>query len=176
MAIEDATMRSILASQYHAALAMLRDPIDRCPEDLWLDTTHRNAFWQIAYHTLFFTHLYMGKDRAAFRSWAEHQADVQQEDGFASDTDDASGRPMIPSPYTKNQVLAYWAFCDAMVDPFVAAVDLRSPESGFYWYTESKLEHQFINIRHIQHHAAQLADRLRATHDLGTPWVSSRRR
>ena len=26
----------------------------------------------------------------------------------------------------------------------------------------SKLEHQLVNLRHIQHHAAQLADRLRS--------------
>jgi hypothetical protein len=38
-----------------------------------------------------------------------------------------------------------------------------------------KLEHQFINIRHIQHHAAQLADRLRVAKNVGVAWVGMRR-
>jgi hypothetical protein len=49
--------------------------------------------------------------------------------------------------------------------------DLLSAESGFSWYPVSKLEHQIINIRHLQHHAAQLGDRLRyATTDVGVEW------
>jgi len=35
----------------------------------------------------------------------------------------------------------------------------------------SKLEHQFVNIRHIQHHGAQLADRLRSAANIGIRWV-----
>lgn len=32
-AIDTATLRSILKSQYHAALAMLREAIERCPDE-----------------------------------------------------------------------------------------------------------------------------------------------
>jgi hypothetical protein len=53
----------------------------------------------------------------------------------------------------------------------VDTLDLDNPQSGFHWYKMSKLEHQFVNIRHVQHHAAQLADRLRAAADIGTPWI-----
>jgi hypothetical protein len=38
----------------------------------------------------------------------------------------------------------------------------------------SKLEHQFVNIRHIQLHGAQLADRLRSAADIGIKWVGGR--
>jgi hypothetical protein len=41
-------------------------------------------------------------------------------------------------------------------------LDLENSQSGFPWYRMSKLEHQLVNLRHIQHHAAQLADRLRS--------------
>ena len=60
-----------------------------------------------------------------------------------------------------------------MADRAIDALDLASPESGFSWYKVAKLEHQLINIRHVQHHAAQLADRLRAAADVGTRWVSA---
>jgi antitoxin (DNA-binding transcriptional repressor) of toxin-antitoxin stability system len=39
----------------------------------------------------------------------------------------------------------------------------------------SKLEHQLVNIRHIQHHTAQLMDRLRASEDIGVKWVGAGR-
>jgi antitoxin (DNA-binding transcriptional repressor) of toxin-antitoxin stability system len=38
----------------------------------------------------------------------------------------------------------------------------------------SKREHQFVNIRHIQHHAAQLIDRVRSSADVRIPWVAAR--
>jgi len=50
-------------------------------------------------------------------------------------------------------------------------LDLDSAESGFSWYRMSKLEHQFVNLRHIQHHTGQLADRLRQEADRGVEWV-----
>jgi hypothetical protein len=39
-----------------------------------------------------------------------------------------------------------------------------------------KIEHQIVNIRHIQHGAAQLADRLRSKLNLGIGWVGSGRK
>lgn len=152
-------LKTVLKSQYHAGLAMLRETIDRCPDDEWLSRDHRNAFWQVAYHVLYFTHLYLQPNEAAFRPWIQHQGD---DDGTSGDL------------YTKAQVLEYWHFVDQMVDSAVDALDLENPESGFWWYKMSKLEHQLVNLRHVQHHAAQLADRLRSAADIGIKWVSSR--
>lgn len=173
----DMKLRQILKSQYHAALAMLGDAIRQCPDCLWASTEHKNAFWQIAYHTLFFTHVYLGPDEAAFRPWKHHQSKVQHEDGIAGGRPEpGSSLPLLPQPYTKAQVLEYWKFCDEMVDEAVDKLDLESAESGFYWYRMSKLEHQLVNLRHIQHHEAQLADRLRAAAEIGIGWVGSRPR
>ncbi len=167
-------LRSVLKSQYHAGLAMLREAIERCPEDVWLSKTHRNAFWQIAYHALFFTHLYLQPEEAAFRPWEHQQSEVQHPDGIPGRPRPGSKLPLIPEPYTRAQVLEYWSVCDAMVDHAVGALDLHSPSSGFPWYQMSKLEHQLLNLRHLQHHAAQLADRLRAATDTGVRWVGAR--
>lgn len=166
-------LRAAIKSQYHAALAMLRETLECCPEELWLSSEHVNAFWQLAYHTLYFTHLYLQPNEAAFRPWAEHQAEVQHPDGIAGPADSESALPLIPEPYSKAQVLAYWRFCDGLVDDALRRLDLLSPESGFGWYRVSKLEHQLINLRHIQHHAAQLADRLRKAEGVGIRWVGA---
>jgi hypothetical protein len=151
-------VRAVLKSQYRAALAMLREAIDRCPDDEWLRRDCKNAFWQVAYHALFFTHLYLQPTEQAFVPWRHHQGD---DDGTKG------------APYSKAQVLEYWGFVDRAVDSAVDAVDLTSTESGFSWYRMSKLEHQLVNIRHVQHHGAQLADRVRAAADIGIKWVSS---
>ncbi len=168
------TLRPVLTSQYHAALAMLLEAIERCPDDVWSSTDHVNQFWQVAYHTLFFTHLYLQPNEAAFRPWAHHQRDVQHPDGIAGPPDPDSALPLIPEPYTKAQVLEYWTFCDQLVDHAMDTLDLDHPHSGFYWYRMSKLEHQLVNIRHVQHHAAQLADRLRSAAQVGIKWVGAR--
>jgi hypothetical protein len=55
----------------------------------------------------------------------------------------------------------YWRLCDGMVDAAVDQLDLNAPESGFPWYKMPKLDHQIVNIRHIQHHTAILGIRLR---------------
>jgi phosphopantothenoylcysteine synthetase/decarboxylase len=166
-------LRAVLKSQYHASLAMLRQTVEKCPDDLWYRTDQINAFWQTAYHTLFFTHLYLQTNEAAFKPWKHHQSNVQHEDGQTGPAHPNSTLPLIPKPYTREQVLEYWTFCDGMVNAAVDALDLQSPESGFYWYKVSKLEHQIINIRHIQLGAAQLAARLRTELNIGLEWVGT---
>jgi hypothetical protein len=168
------TLRSVLKSQYHAALAMLREAIEQCPESTWYSTQPTNAFWQVAYHTLYFTHLYLQRNEAAFRAWEHQQSEVQHPDGIPGPADPNSALPLIPKPYSKAEVLAYWSVCDEMVNEAVDALDLQSPDSGFSWYRMSKLEHQIVNIRHIQHHTAQLADRLRSSAGIGIRWVGGR--
>lgn len=168
-------LRDALERQYRAALVMLRDAIERCPEALWLDAAPTNAFWQIAYHTLYFTHLYLQPDEAAFRPWPGHRGDVQHADGIAGPDDPASPLPLLPEPYTREQVLAYATYLDGMLHDALGSVDLLSADCGFWWYRPmTKLEHQFVNLRHLQHHAAQLADRVRNGAGIGVDWVSSR--
>lgn len=166
-------IRTTLKRQYHAALAMHRDAVERCPARLWTDATPTNAFWQVAYHTLYFTHLYLMPEASAFRPWPEHKEHVQHEDGIPGPADPNSDAPLLPTPYTHEQVLSYGRHVDAMVDDAVDALDLMALQSGFWWYEMSKMEHQLVNLRHVQHHAAQLADRVRAATGDGVAWVSS---
>jgi hypothetical protein len=168
------TLRVALKSQYHAALAMLRESVERCPEELWYSDKPLNAFWQVAYHALYITHLYLQPEEAAFRPWEHEQSDVQYPDGIAGPADPESALPLIPQPYTKAEALAYCEHCDGMVDGAVDGLDLLSPTSGFDWYVMPKLEHQIANIRHLGHHAAQLADRLRSSAGVGIQWVGAR--
>jgi hypothetical protein len=154
---------------------MLHDAVDKCPADVWDGGEHTNSFWQVAYHALYFTHLYLQPEMDAFVPWDDHQSEVQHEDGLTGPADPDDDLPLIPEPYTKAQVLAYCDICDEMVDEAVGALDLTGQESGFERYPMPKLEHQFVNLRHLQHHAGQLADRLRNEAGVGVDWVGWRR-
>jgi hypothetical protein len=154
------TLQATLKSQYRASLAMLLEAIDACPRELWTSDGHVNQYWQVAYHTLFYTHLYLQPTEADFVPWEHHRPGYNRFDGAATLT-----------PYSVEEVRAYCASCQEMVDSAVDRLDLAAPESGFSWYSMSKLEHQFVNLRHIQHHTGQLADRLRQAADRGVRWV-----
>jgi hypothetical protein len=154
---------------------MLRQAIDLCPDGLWTSTAHLNPCWQVAYHVLFFAHAYTSRDQASFRPWEHHQADVQYPDAIPGAPDPSSKLPLVARPYTKAEVLAYWRFVDERIDAAVDDLDLSSPESGFPRYRFPKLEHQLVNLRHIQHHTAQLATRLRTELNVGVDWVGARR-
>ena len=56
MTSSNESLRSVLESQYHAALAMLEEAIRQCPDDLWIDGRHWHVCWQLAYHAFFITH------------------------------------------------------------------------------------------------------------------------
>lgn len=155
-------IRAALKSQYRAALRTLEQTITNCPNTLWTDDRFVNPYWQIAYHALFYTHLYLEPDEAAFVAWEKHRPEYYY-----------LGR--VPAgelePYTREELLAYCRFCEQKADHNLDLLDLEHPESGFYWYPIPKLEHQIVNIRHLQHHAAQLTDRLRNEAGIGTQWM-----
>ncbi len=165
--MDDSAALQHIASQYRAALAMLKQAIQACPEDLWLSTDCHNRFWHIAYHALFYLHLYAHRCEADFRPWTRHKPDSQ----FLGPRPWARNEArVIPQPYSKEDVLEFCEFCCAEVDVRVPA-DRLDAESGFHWLPFNRLELHFYNIRHIQHHQGQLADRLRNAAGIGVPWV-----
>src|SRR5271165_7110108 len=164
-------VRSALKSQYHATLKTLREAIEKSPDAMWNDTADGLApFWRVAYHTLFYTHFYLQQKQEGFTPWARHRDEAQ----FMSSVPSENPRPPKRcEPFTRDDLLEYWRVCDDMIDAGVDALDLSAPESGFPWYKMPKLEHQIVNIRHIQHHAAILSSRLRRSAGIEVDWVDS---
>ena len=119
------------------------------------------------------THLYLQPRFEDFVRWSGHQPGVQHEDGITRPGDPASDLPLLPEPYSKSEVLEYYDFCLGSIDDWVGALDFSSPASGFDWHPIPKLEHQLMNLRHVQHHTAQLIVRLRNRAGLGVGWVRS---
>jgi hypothetical protein len=156
-----------VARQYRASLAMLDQAINLCPEPLWTDEAYPNRFWHIAYHALFYTHLYLQPSEADFRPWVKDRQDCQYLGPRPWAPNEA---PKIQTPYAKTDVMEYHEICSAEVERRVPAIDLEAP-SGFPWLPFNKMELQFYNVRHLQHHTGQLADRLRTKTNVGLAWV-----
>lgn len=154
--------RTILLSQYRAALEMLRQAIAKCPDGLWNSGDGRAPFWQVAYHALFYTHLYLQDSVQAFVPWAKHRQEYQLGDG---------AQP-APAPPDKASVLEYLAFCEQQAADKLAGVNLDAA-SGFEWLPFSKLELQLYTIRHIQQHVGELMERL-GSQGIMCDWVGSR--
>ncbi len=172
-------LKHALKSQYHASLAMLHQSIEKCPPELWSGDSYENPFWRIAYHTLYFVHLYIQPDMYSFTPWEHHQTGIQDMDDWPAPADilELTELPHRPpqtgKPYTKADILTYWGICDAMIDEAVNRIDLTRSESGFSWYKISRIEFQFVTLRHIQHHTGQLTDRIRTVSKEGIEWVGA---
>jgi hypothetical protein len=161
--------RDAIRSQYHAALLMLRQAIDKCPDAFWDDTGDRNRFWHVAYHVLFFTHLYLQNRHEEFRPWSGHRENYQYLGSLPGQPDK---KPEIGEPYRKEDVLAYLDVCRRQVDEKTAILDVDAAASGFPWLPFGKLELQIYNIRHIQQHAGELMERLGARAGIDVDWVA----
>ena len=67
-------------------------------------------------------------------------------------------------------MLDYCDYVDDRVAEFVVSTPFDAP-SGFHWLPFTRGEAHLYNLRHIQHHAGQLIDRIREVTDQGTKWV-----
>lgn len=143
-------IKQALKGQYHAGLAMLRQTIEVCPDDLWTAGEHPRNFWRIAYHALFYTHLYLQTEEAAFGAWEKHDETVP-------DLWEDAEPPVVPA-YGKADLVGYLDWIDDRVDGWVDSLDLSSSDSGFNWYKIPKLDHQLVNIRHLGIHQGQLSE------------------
>lgn len=159
----DTLLRDSLVSQYRSALDMLRQTVEKCPDSLWYDTSLRNALWRVAYHALFYTHLYLQKTDREFVPWAKHRPEV--EGGLSG------GERADAKPYTQAEILEYLEFCEQEAISKTATVDFAA-ESGFHWYRCNKLEMQLVILRHLQMHTGELSEQISDKTGLEIHWVS----
>jgi hypothetical protein len=146
-----AYVKRILTAQYEGSLAMLNRCIEACPPEHWEGKIAQGTFRWVAYHTLFFTDLYLSPSNELFELRDLH-----------SSGGDERGPDATPG-LSKDDTLAYMPLCRQKVYDSLAAEteeSLAGP-SGFFWYEITRGEMHLVNIRHIQHHTGQLSAYLR---------------
>lgn len=158
----DATWRAILWQQFGAAIDMLENAMLACPDELWSDRSQRPEFWYVAFHTLFFLDLCLSDSDQGFTPPAP----------FTLDEMDPAG--VLPKrPYTKDELSNYLKHgrskCRARIE---ALTDEKArSRCAFSWVDLSVAESLLYNMRHVQHHAAQLNLILRQKTDSAPRWV-----
>ena len=153
-------VKPALKNQYRAALAMFRETVELCPDELWNEGADERYYWRIAYHTVFYSHLYLLQSLDDFTPWEKHRGDVHMWHDLGTH-----------EKYTKDEILEYLMKVENSLEELIDNLDLSAEDCGFPWYSPMpKLHHQFVNIRHIQQHAGQLCERLFA-HGIETSWV-----
>lgn len=162
------TLQETIASQFHAALKMLTQCIEQCPEPLWLAATGQspNRTWHLAYHTLFYTHFYLAPSDAEFVPWQYHRPEYNY---LGSVPWKPGYKPVSDQPYTLEELLEYAQFVHKEIDRRTAGFDPDAP-SGFSWLPFNQLGVHLYNLRHTAHHTGQLIERLRTEAGIGVPW------
>jgi hypothetical protein len=154
------TVKESLWQQFGASIAMLENAVIACPAAHW-DTDTK--FWYNAYHSLFFLDFYLSLDATNFSPPAPFSL---------SEFEDR----MPERVYSKEEVLSYLQFCRhkcfQLIDGLTAQsmTDRWRNESGSMDY--SMVEIILYNMRHVQHHAAQLNLLLRQAINDAPHWVS----
>lgn len=160
-------IKQIITSQYLASLEMLRQAVLACPPEMWNDSAHKNRFWHVAYHAVFYAHIYLYPTEEDFQPWEKTRENYQFMGALPFPPDDQ----MSPEfAYSQADVLEYLELVKGLIAPVVASLDLQGP-SGFYWLPFSKLELQFYSMRHVMQHAGELYERLGRERGLELHWV-----
>jgi len=163
--------RSLIA-QFAASLSMLEACVAHCPDSEWERPIGNSPFWQVAYHVLFYIDLYLSPS----------EDDFEPQD-FLRKNYESLGPTALPPheevvadlPYTRETISGYVVHCRRKAAEVIAAEtpDSFVGPSGFSWYSIPRIEFYVNNIRHAQHHTAQLSLHLRRAAGIEIEWVGS---
>jgi hypothetical protein len=145
-------LSGILVRQFEASLGMFNHCVQICPREHWDGRIAKYAFWHVTYHTLCFTDLYLSPSEESFQPRELHPRGLDESYGE------------FPSRrFDKTEIGAYVMICQQKAVETLATEtsDSLKRNSGFPWLQFSRGELHLYNIRHVQHHAAQLGAYLR---------------
>jgi len=161
-------LRHLLRNQYEASLCTLAHCVERCPESSWNTLIAKYPFSQVVFHTLIFADFYLGADE---RSFFEQEFHLENKDLFGDYEQLKDQEPT--SVYSRGQIRMYTDFCRAKAISTMASETEQSLSARFERRGFTRAELHLYNIRHIQHHAAQLILRLRCDANVDVPWIGS---
>lgn len=151
----------MLKRQHYASLAMLRQAVETCPDDVWLSGEHPRNYWRIAYHAAGYAHLYLYEDMKSWRPWEKARNECTYLDGEVE----------VMIPYTKSEMLDFIDLIVSEVGERIDAIDIEALNCGFTWYPNvTRLELYILSLRHLHGHIGQLSELLIAQ-GLDVEWI-----
>ena len=154
------TLKEILWLQFGASIDMLENAIRACPDTYW--NTGSN-FWYTAYHTIFFLDYYLSEEPDNFHPPAPFTVSELDPAGLMPDR-----------VYNKEELLSYLGYARQKCHDLIAGSNEEDLSKRWVnaYRNYSRLEILLYNMRHVQHHSAQLNVLLRQTINEAPRWVS----
>ena len=169
----DTTWKAILWNQFGAAMDMMENAIRACPDEIWGDFSKKPewkkedvvGFWYLVYHTLFFLDYYLSEPMASEKDFAPPSPFTLSE--FEDGT-------LPERVYTKEELLTYLEHCRQKFRRKMLGCTEEGGHrpSGIPYRDMTVAELLLYNMRHVQHHTAQLNLILRQKIDSAPDWVS----
>lgn len=166
--MDNKTITDIFVSQYRASLGMLRQALEKVPEEQWNTQEYNNPNWQIMYHTLWATKFYLEANPESYIPF-ENAIEGAESLGGNQDWENPEEGVVIEGFHTKDELFSFIDEIENNLQQHIKTLPLKE-DSGFEWYPYSRLELHINNIRHIQHHTAQIIERLKAKGITGFAW------
>jgi hypothetical protein len=159
----DSFLKPIIRQQFGASIEMLENALVACPDELWGDPSQQPGYWYLVYHTLFWLDLYLSGAVEGFMPPAPFTLDELDPAGLMPDR-----------VYAKDELQTYLWHCRRKCRAAIERLtDEKANElSVFGWGEVSFAELLLYNMRHVQHHAAQLNLILRRKTDSAPGWVA----
>lgn len=163
----DINWKNVIWRQFGAAIDTLENATRACPESIWgkgNPAAGEHAYWYMVYHTLFWLDYYLSEHPDTYQPPAPYTL---------SELDEAGALP--DRVYTKDEMLSFLehgrqkcrTVIKAMTDDQLVEVSPFRPRNGI-----TMVELHLYNMRHVQHHAAQLNMLLRQQINSAPNWVS----
>lgn len=146
--------------QFGASIDTLENAIRKCPEEEW---NTDKLFWYWSYHALFWLDYYLSLEPKNFSPPSPFTM---------SEMSAAGGLP--ERVYSQTELLDYLEKSRSKALNLMAGLTDELAEQRWRndWKDYTVLEIILYNMRHVQHHAAQLNLLLRQTIDDAPEWVS----
>jgi uncharacterized damage-inducible protein DinB len=156
--------KQIIWSQFGASIDMLENAITACPENIWDDGTRGfSSYWYMTFHTLFWLDYYL----------TAGQKEFAPPEPFTLDEFDPAG--IIPErAYTRTELQKYLRYCREKCRDVIKNLTAENARtrckagSNEIVFAELLLD----NMRHVQHHTAQLNLLLRQKIDDAPLWIT----
>lgn len=158
----DAYLKQSLWEQFGAAIDMLDNSIQTCPEDLWSGPELFPPPWMLVHHTIFWLDLYLHGAVEGFKPPAPYGLEELDPSGIFPET-----------VYSQEQLTEYLQYCREKCRNIIAELDDGSAARicRFPWGDSSYFGLLIYNLRHVQHGAAQINLMLRQAIDKAGRWV-----
>lgn len=155
--------RPAVWGQFGAAIDSLERAIDACPDELWGDRSRYPEYWYLVYHTLFFLDYNTSVTVEGFAPPAPFTLAELDPEGV-----------MPERVYTKDELRRYLEHGREKTRARIARMSDEESSRARRLGSKSQgteLDLLLYNMRHVQHHTAQLNLILRQVTDSAPGWV-----